>query len=353
MTPAPRIPDPPRSLCLLRLSAIGDVVNIVPLVRTLQRELPETRLTWIIGRTEAELVAGLEGVELLVLDKARTARSLTALWSRLRGRRFDVLLHAQAAWRANLVSTAVRAGFRIGYDRPRAKDFQRAFVHGAIHPGPSPHTLDGYFGFSRALGIKERHLEWGIPIPEAARLRARSLMVPDRRALVINPCASAGNRRNWLPERYARVADHAAARHGCQVLFTGGAAPRDHRFIETIRGAMAHPASNLAGRTSLKEMLALLGESTVLLAPDTGPVHMATAVGTPVIGLYAASDPARSGPYRSREWCVDRYPAASSRGLGRGAAAMRLIDVDSVTARLDRLLADQAQREAGRPVRAI
>ena len=106
--------------------------------------------------------------------------------------------------------------------------------------------------------------------------------------------------RNWSPERYAAVADHAVARHGMRVLICGGRSDLELRYGARIAELMRHPATNLVGKDTLLEFLATLARATAVLTPDSGPAHMATTVGTPVVGLYAATNPARSGPYYSR-----------------------------------------------------
>jgi heptosyltransferase I len=152
------------------------------------------------------------------------------------------------------------------------------------------------------------------------------------------------------------VADHAAARHGLRVLVCGGPSPLEHEYGERIAALMRRPCVNLVGKDTLPQLLATLARATAILTPDSGPAHMATAVGTPVIGLYAATNPARSGPYYSREWTVDRYDEAARRFRGRPAVelpwttkieepgVMDLIAVADVVERLDALLADGAPR---------
>lgn len=112
--------NPPASLCILRLSALGDVSHIVPIVRTIQQCWPQTRITWIIGKVEYALVGGIDGVEFIVCDKSQGLGAYRAVWQRLRGRRFDVLLMMQAALRASLLSLGIRATLKIGFD-PRAR----------------------------------------------------------------------------------------------------------------------------------------------------------------------------------------------------------------------------------------
>ncbi|MFW5969887.1 MAG: glycosyltransferase family 9 protein [Halofilum sp. (in: g-proteobacteria)] len=344
---------PPASLCLLRLSALGDVTHAVPVVRTLQKAWPGTQLTWIIGRLEAELVGDLPGVEFIVFDKGRGFAAYRDLRRRLRGRRFDVLLQMQVALRANLAGRLVRAPLRVGFDRARSRDGHGLFVNRRVGPNPRTHVLDGFFDFLRALGIEERELRWDIPIPDAAAAFARERLPDGAGWLAINACTSArvNNWRNWSAQRYAAVIDHAAERHGLRTVLTGGPAPAEREMANAIALHARHAPVNLVGETRPKELLAVLDRATVAIAPDTGPLHIAAAAGTPVIGLYATSNPARTGPYRWREFVVDRYPEALAEEYGttpeharwgrrvRSPEAMQRITIADVTGQLDRLIA--------------
>jgi heptosyltransferase I len=343
---------PPRSVCLVRLSAIGDTCHVVPVIRTLQRAWPDTQITWIIGKVEAKLMTLLPGIEFITVDKRAGIGAARALRERLRGRRFDVLLHMQLAVRASVLAACVRANVRLGFDRARARELQWLFTNAHIAARTREHVLDGFFGFTEALGIRERVLEWHIPLPEDARAYAARLIPDATRTLVLSPCSSHAL-RNWSVERYATVADHAVQHHGMRVILCGGPSPAEREMGEAIVARARGAVVNQVGRDTLPQMLALLGAATVLVTPDSGPAHMATMVGTPVIGLYAATNPSRSGPYLSRDWCVDRYDAAARRFRGRPAEAlpwtekieepgvMDLIEVAAVTAKLDSLLASR------------
>ena len=347
---------PPASLCLLRLSALGDVCHAVPIVRTIQQAWPKTAITWIIGKVEHRLLHGLEGVEFVVFDKARGARAYLDLRRQLRGRRFDALLHMQLSMRANLASACVRADVRIGFDRARARNLQWLFTNHTIAPRAREHVLDSFFGFTEALGIRERVLRWDIPIPAQAREYADSVLTADKPVLVISPCSSMSY-RNWHPAGYAAVADHAAA-HGMQVVLTGGTSPVEQRYAREIAALAKSRPLDLVGRTDLKQLLAILARATAIVAPDSGPAHMGTAVGVPVIGLYACTNPERARPYLSAAYAVNKYPEAVRWKYGRSVAtlewgtrvrdahAMNLITVADVTAVLDRILASD-ERQCG------
>ena len=345
----PPLKTPPRRLCLLRLSAVGDVSHMLPVVRTLQAQWPETAITWIIGKLEHTLVSDIPGIEFIVFDKKRGWRAYLDLQRALGGRRFDVLLHMQVALRASLASLLIRADTKIGFDAARAKDLQWLFTNARISSPPRQHVVDSFFGFVQALGIKQRLLRWDIPIPpEAARFAAQLLPGPDP-VLVISPCSSKIY-RNWNVAGYAQVADYAIERHGMRVVLTGGPDPVERRYGEEITAAMRHPALNLIGRTNLKQLLALLVRARAVVAPDSGPAHLATSVGVPVVGLYATTNPDRARPYLSADYVVNRYPEAVRDRYGknledlpwgirvRDPGTMDRITVDDVTALLDRLL---------------
>lgn len=344
---------PPASLCLLRLSALGDCINIVPVVHTLRRHWPETRLTWITGAVEARLVGDLPGVDFHVLDKTAGGRGIRALKRELAGQRFDALLHMHASWRANRVGRVVPANLRLGFDAARSRDAQRWFIDRGIAPmRERRHVVDGYFAFLEALGLNERVLDWSIPVPEEAAARAAELLPPGPPALLISPCSS-HPRRNWRAGRYAAAADYAIERHGMRVVLVGGPSTGERAMGDAIRQAMRGEAVDLIGRSPLKHLIALMRRAACLLTPDSGPAHIANAARLPVIALHAATESARSGPYTSLAWCVDRFDAAARRYYGKPAAelpwgtrierkgVMDLIEVADVSERLDALMASQ------------
>ena len=342
--------QPPRSVCILRLSALGDTCHVVPIIRTLQHAWPGTELTWIIGKAEARLMSLVDGVEFITVDKRAGFGARHALREQLRGRQFDVLLHMQLALRASLVARNVAATVKLGFDRARARDLQWMFTNARVAPRTREHVLDSFFGFLAALGIKDRLVEWNIPLPENARAYAEKLIPDSQPTLIISPCSS-HVLRNWRPERYAAVADHAARKHHMRVILCGGPSALEVETGAAIEKTVTTAkVINQIGRDTLPELLALLGRATALVTPDSGPAHMATMVGTPVVGLYAATNPARSGPYLSRLWCVDAYAQAARKFRRRAPekvpwtekiehrGVMDLIEVDQVTGKLDELL---------------
>ena len=347
----------PRSLCLLRLSALGDVTHVMPMVHTLQDAWPDVALTWVIGAGEQRLLDGLPGVEFLVYDKRSGLRGMLDLRRRLQGQRFDVLLQMQVAARANLLSGFIPARQRIGYDRSRSKDLHGLFVNARIPDRPGIHVLDAIGSFCEPLGLRQTRVRWDLPVPEAARAWAQAQWPADGMpTLVVSPCSS-HEVRNWRPERYAAVADHAIAR-GWRIVLCGGRSDLERRMADAILAAMrargpSADVRDLVGKDTLKQLPALLERADLVMTPDSGPMHIANAMGTKVLGLHAASNPARSGPYSDRRYCVDRYDDAARRYLGRPATELKwgtkierpgvmdLVTVEDGIAAFERFVADR------------
>ena len=342
---SPSAPPAPSSLCLLRTSAIGDVTHVVPLVRTLQQTWPQVRLTWIIGKLERRLVGDLPGVEFITFDKSRGWAGMREVHAALRGRRFNALLQMQVALRSNLLSLGIKADRRIGYDRARSKDLHGLVINERIPARQGEHVLDAIGSFCEPLGLKQVMVRWDIPVPEEAHAWAAEQLPGDTPTLLVSPSSSHAL-RNWRPERYAAVMEHAVTR-GWRVVLVGGPSPGERAMADAIVAACRHAPLDLTSKDTLKRLLALLGRAQLLLAPDSGPMHMANAVGTRVLGLHAASNPDRSGPYSDRRWCVNKYDAAARRYLGKPASelpwgskierpgVMDLITVDEVIERYE------------------
>jgi heptosyltransferase I len=335
----------PASICLLRTSAIGDVTHVVPLVRTLQQAWPDTALTWVVGKLERKLVGDLSGVEFITFDKAAGWAGMRAVRDVLHGRRFDALLQMQVAMRSNLLSLGIKADRRIGYDHARAKDLHGLVINERIPARNAEHVLDAIGSFCEPLGLKQTQVRWDIPVSDDAHTWAAEQLPGDAPTLLVSPTSSHAL-RNWQPERYAAVMDHAAAR-GWHVALVGGPSAIERTMADAVLAACQHKPLDLTGKDTLKKLLALLGRAQLLLTPDSGPMHMANAVGTKVLGLHAASNPERSGPYSDRRWCVDKYDAAARKYLGKPASeipwgsriekpgVMDLIGVDEVIERYE------------------
>ena len=335
----------PDSICLLRTSAIGDVTHVVPLIRTLQQVWPQTSLTWIVGKLERKLVGDLPDVEFVTFDKSAGWAGMREVHKALRGQRFDALLQMQVAMRSNLLSLGIKAKQRIGYDTARSKDLHGLVIDRRIPARSGEHVLDALGSFIEPLGLKQTQVRWDIPVPDEAHAWAAEALPGDTPTLLVSPTSSHAL-RNWRPERYAAAMDHAASR-GWRVVLIGGPSPGERAMADAVLAACQRAPLDLTGKDTLKRLMALLTRAELVLTPDSGPMHMANAVGTKVLGLHAASNPDRSGPYSDRRWCVNRYDDAAQKYFGKPASAlawgtkierpgvMDLITVDDVIDRFD------------------
>jgi heptosyltransferase I len=317
--PLTRAPD---KICILRLSALGDVTHTVPVINAIRAQWPATEIAWIIGKLEHRLLRALSGVEFIVFDKTGGWPAVRQLRDRLGRQRFDVLLHMQVALRANLLSRLVKAPIRLGWNRERSRDRHHWFVNHSIPHVPQQHQVEGFLEFAWALGIDRSAPVWSLPVAAADRAWAIEQLPGDHPTLLISPCSS-HTLRNWRAERYATVADHAIEALGMRVALLGGPSDAERELASNILGAMRHTPVNLVGKDTLGQSLALLERGTVLISPDSGPAHIASALGTPVIGLYAATWSRRSGPWRSLDLCVDRFPQAARKFRGKDPEALR------------------------------
>ncbi len=347
MPPTPH--KPPQKICILRLSAIGDVVQASIAVNALKSSHPQLELTWIIGKTEYELLAHLDDINFIVFDKDKVLRSYKLIAERLSGRKFDALLLMQYSLRAGLLSLLVKTPLRIGYPHRLSREFHSLFVNQHIKMPTGKHVLDIYYGFAEALGIKARtNTVPNYYLPDDTRFAERNL-AQDKKILLISPCSS-HSFKNWLPERYAEIAQIAMQRYNMHVVLVGGDSQTERVYATRIQQYLRTPCASLIGKTSLRQLAAVVAHSHLVIAPDSAIVHIASALQTPVIGLYAATDAERSGPYRYLDRCVNRYPEALEKYCGKSikdvrwgkhikkSNAMELINTRSVIAQLDRIM---------------
>jgi heptosyltransferase I len=304
----------PDSICIVRLSALGDVTHAVPVVRAIQQQWPETQITWICATLEHKLLAALDGINFIAVDKKSGWRGYYRLWRTLAGQRFDIMLQMQTSARANFTGAVVKADIKLGWDRLRARDFHRFFMTHSIPQTRFEHQLQGHLSFARSIGLEAAEPEWNFPVSDDAIAFVDALIPADKRVLLISPCSSHVH-RNWRAERYAAIADHAIEDHGMTVVLSGGPSAQEASVGQAIESAArSSPRSsliNLIGKDTLPQLVALLQRADVVLSPDSGPVHLANALGTPVIGLHACTWSKRSGPYNSLDLCVDKFGEAA------------------------------------------
>jgi heptosyltransferase I len=337
------------NIAIVRFSALGDVLLLVPAVRSLRRSFPTATITWITSPLAYALLQGLEGVQFEVYDKPRSLADYRAFYRAYSKRHFDVVLAMQANLRINLLYPALHAPIKIGFDRTRAREGQWLFCNRRI-PFANTHLADSFLAFAAQLGADISSIEWNLPVAEAEQAWAQEKLKNLPHPLIaIHPFASK-TERNWLFERYAEVIRAAVTNWQAGFVISGGNAPAERDFCARLAAIAPARTVNLCGLSTPKQLAAILAQADVLVAPDTGPVHIARAMNTPVVGLYAVASPTLSGPYGAQEYVVNRYPDAVRKFLGKDPErvpwntrvhhpdAMALIQTEEVLQQLSKVL---------------
>lgn len=368
--------NPEAEVAILRLSALGDVVLWIAVVQAIQKAYPQVKITWITSSAMRSIVEAIPGITCVVLDKGRSVRHYLQYYKQFKGHRFDILLAAQASLRVNLIYPLIRARYKIGFSGRRARDGHALVVPHAIADAPE-HLLDSFMRFAYALGVPT-HIKpaWKLPISEADKQwadehvystqntideaitrhrKAEDLATiePSQRPwIAINPATSKAE-RNWPAERYGVLLQQLVARYAARIILTGGPAKAEVALAESIAQQASVPCINLTGKTSMLQLAAVLGAADVVVAPDTGPLHLANAMQTPTVGLHAVIGAKQTGAYNYQCLAVDYYAKAVRQFLQKDlqdiawdvrvhdARAMALIPVSAVLKKLDLALKEK------------
>lgn len=302
---------PPRSVCIVRLSALGDVVQTLPLATALKRAWPELRLSWVTQPLPARILEGSSVVDEVIHFQRRRGVEAFREYRRFRevarNRRFDLALVPHVALKAGLLVRLLNSPIRLGFDRSRATDLQWLFTTHRIASGPRRHVVDEALEFARALGVEPGPVQWGLRL-SASEIESRDRFFGDFDAPVCGiVVATSDPRKNWTPERWAQVADVLEERWGFRVVLLGGPSTQERAIADRILARCRTSPLDLLG-DDIRRMMWLLDGCSLVVAPDTGPLHMAIALGTPAVGLYGRTNPNVTGPYGpSRELVADGY----------------------------------------------
>ena len=290
------------------MSAVGDAVHVLPLVTSLKRHNPRTRITWILQPGPASLVRGHPGVDEIVLfERKKGWRAFADVRRALRTRTFDVVLSLQVYFKAGIITGFTRAPVKLGFDRSRARDLNWLFTTHHIPPRPNQHVQDQYFEFLEALGVPHEPVTWNLgPWPHEAQAR-RAFVATLPRPAVTLVLATSNPQKDWISERWAELVDVLYEDFGLRPVLAGGNSPRERAVEETVLRLARHTPHSTLG-VPLRELVWLIDASELVISPDTGPLHMAVALDTPVIGLMGYNNPRRIGPYRKyHDLMLDAY----------------------------------------------
>ena len=305
----PRLPDvralttaEPRRICIIKPSALGDVVQTLPVLAAVRARWPEASICWVIRDDLSDLVDGHPFIdEWLPFERRKGLRAFARLLRSLHQRQFDLTIDLQGLARSALMTAATGAAIRVGLENSRDAAF---LAHNLVLPqtGRDVPAHVRYWRLAEAIGEMPRNPEAHIPISDRARQRADELLSRlSGMVLAVHPGAAWVTKR-WPVGRFAAIASRAPREWGASIVVLGGPDERAlaRRLVASLRASSPGAATcDLSGRTSVGELAAVLERVDLLLTNDSGPMHLAAAVKTPVVGLFTATDPIRSGPAAS------------------------------------------------------
>jgi heptosyltransferase I len=302
------VPNPLRRVCIVMMSAVGDAVHVLPVINALKRHSPGVRITWVLQPGPATLVRGHRSVdEILIFNRAKGWSAFADMRRELASRAFDLVIDLQVYFKAGIVTSFTRAPVKLGFDRSRARDFNWMFTTRRIPPRALQHVQDQYFEFLAALNIAHEPVVWDLGPWDAERPAQRELVAGIDKPIASIVVATSKPQKDWLPERWAEVVDALSHDFGLQPLLVGGRSEREvHAERVIMERASRKPISKLG--SGLRSLVGLLDASSLVLAPDTGPLHMSVALDRPTISLMGYTNPKRTGPYRKfHDLIVDAY----------------------------------------------
>ncbi len=325
-------------ICVVMMSAVGDAVHVLPVVNAIKRQHPASHITWVMQSAPASLVQGHPAVDDIVLfDRTRGWRAFTDVRKELSKRRFDLLIDLQVYLKAGIVTALSGAPVRLGFDRSRARDMNWLFTNRRIPASPVQHVQDQYFEFLYELGISCEPVEWNLGPWPGERDWQRDWIARVGRPYAAIVVGSSKPDKDWIPERWAAVCDLLETTYDLKPVLVGGESEGEREAAAKISASSRnHPLNAL--RSGLRKLVSILDASSLVLAPDTGPLHMAVALDRPVISLIGYSDPRRTGPYRSfHDLIIDAYHDPGEAGavsMRTRSGRMNRIDVADVASRL-------------------
>jgi lipopolysaccharide heptosyltransferase I len=368
-----------RRVLIIKPSALGDVINTVPVLVKLRRRYPAAGIDWLLAPAIAEWVGRHPALTATVPFErgtlSRCWRSPAAAWglgallARLYRARYDLVIDLHGQFRSALFALATGSKVRVGFDRPRRVLIRSstrklpesayrhgwtgaregawlAYTHRIELPTLDAHAIDRYLWVGRLLGLDDEPPEMTVPVPEASRRRVAALLgaAADGRPLAVLCPGTQWETKHWRADGFAEVARHLS-RRGHLVVLAGGPAERG---VSSAVARTSPGAIDLTGRTTVSEMAALVERSAVCVTNDSGPMHLAVALGRPVVSVFGPTDPLWVGPYgrpgavvRREMDCGPCYLRSLSR-CPHGHACMNEVTAASVIERLEAVLSRRA-----------
>ena len=327
-------------ILIVKLGAVGDVIHSLPILETLRDVYPNATIGWVVEEASRAILEGNPALDQLIILERKRLHGFSGVgyfrrWLRsLKEKRYDTVIDPHNLFKTGWIGWASGASVRIGFRKFREANF--IFTNRRVRPRAGcRHAVDKYLSLLEPLGITEQRWIRRFPLywdsKDEERIdefwKAQAIRSTDR-IVAINPSAGWPSKR-WPSKRYARVADHLVLKFGARVLILWG--PGEKPLAEEVAGGMAEK-SVLACESNLKSLMVLLNRCRLLISGDTGPLHMAAALGVPTVALFGPSDPHRNGPYGEGHSMVASTlpPATHWQNKKRGSYWMEGITTDRV-----------------------
>lgn len=337
----------PNKITLIRLSAIGDVLMLLPAVRLLKKQFPETQIDWLIDRPIASILAEVSEVNVISIDKPKSISDYWRLKQQWQYKSTGQLISFQTSFVSNMVMALLPAEHKTGFGVPYSREGHHLFANTAYDLPKNLHQVEVFFalakkfaGIDKQIEITAEDLE--LPINPIEKKWASNQLHNHSHWIAINPMAST-QEKTWAVKRYSDLINNLHAlypdRH---IVLTGGPGSEEVAFSRQIEQQSHASCLNLVGQTTLPQLAAVLKQVTLVISPDTGPLHLANALATPVIGLYAVTRPEYIGPYHQLAHCINIYDQVAQKFMHKPASqlpwqkkipsvdAMQLISVPQV-----------------------
>ncbi len=327
-------------ILIIRFSALGDVAHTLAFVNRLRKARPRAHITWILKPLTYDLVKHQNNVDHFVIFSPKSGLgALKKISEELGNEPFDLVFMLQVSFKASIISLAAKGKVKLGYDIRRSRELQWFFSNRRIPHRPSGHVLTQFFEFLDASNMPDTPLDWGIHITDEERAYQTEFFKLIDRPVVSFVIASSKIEKDWHAKGYARVMDKVNDCLGLQPMIVGGPSERERRLADKILG-LCRCTPLVALEKPVRNTLLQLAGSRVVVAPDTGPMHMAVALNIPTVALYGYSDPRRCGPYRRfQDLLINKYhlPGEKKGAITRKTKKdrMRLITPEEVIGKIE------------------
>ncbi len=307
-------------IAIIKPSALGDVVHTLPVLEALRQRFPKARVSWVVNKSYEPLLLGHPALdETIAVDRQamkqgtrRAIRAMADLASQLRRRRFDLVIDLQGLLRSGIMTAVTAAPRRIGL--ALAREGSRWFYTDLIPMplGIDEHAVERNWRVAEALGVGHLPKRFVVPIAESARAWASGQLADCPGPWLTFGVGARWLTKRWPPESFAVLARRSQQHFGGTVLFIG--APDETPLARQVIAKLTGPWRDFTGKTTLPQLAALLERADVVVANDTGPLHLAAALGRPVVAPYTCTQVRRHGPYgasrgavESSVWCQGSY----------------------------------------------